>query len=206
VQATFRLSHRNDSELGPAPRRPLTGVRSATLQLSGRGSAVRLAWALRFSLPKVRRLELKPLVLVAAADLVAATMYEAVLTTRGFEVVTVCDGFDAIDVALSRRPSLVVLERMVPGLDAIALCRVLKARRATDRIPILVLTTTDETPEDEAIIEAGADQVMTEPSGPSLLALEAKRLVDERRTIVHRDRSTPRRRASDTRRVLTRTS
>jgi DNA-binding response OmpR family regulator len=148
--------------------------------------------------------ELKPLVLVAAADLVAATLYEAVLQTRGFDVVTVCDGFDAADVALSRRPALVVLECFVPGLDAIELCRLLKARRGTAGIPVVVLTGSDDGVETETILEAGADQVLTTPHGAELLGLEAKRLVDERRAAARRKRVNARRRASDKRNLLTR--
>ncbi len=119
----------------------------------------------------------KPLVLIASPDAVTAVLFETVLETHSFQTAIVCDGFDAADAALLRRPALVVLDRLLAGLDAMSLCRLLKARRDTDRIPILVVTPYDTRAERDAAIDAGADQVLVEPCAPELLALEARRLV-----------------------------
>jgi two-component system phosphate regulon response regulator PhoB len=119
----------------------------------------------------------KPLVLIACADAVAAVLFDTVLDTHGFDTFIAADGFDAADVALSRRPALVVLDRLLPGLDALSVCRLLKARRATDHIPIVVVTPYDSRAERDQVLEAGADQLLVEPCAPELLALESKRLV-----------------------------
>lgn len=122
-------------------------------------------------------LESKPLILVASGNAVAAVLLETVLDTHGFEIVVALDGFDAADLALSRRPALVVLDRVLPGLDALSVCRLLKARRGTDRIPLIVVTPYDTRAERDEVLDAGADQLLVEPCAPELLALEARRLV-----------------------------
>jgi len=125
----------------------------------------------------------KPLVLIASPDAVTAVLFETVLETHAFQTAIVADGFDAADAALRRRPALVVLDRLLPGLDAMSLCRLLKARRATDRIPILIVTPYDTRAERDAALEAGADQVLVEPCAPELLAIEAARLVSQMASI-----------------------
>jgi DNA-binding response OmpR family regulator len=122
-------------------------------------------------------IEAKSLALVASPDAITALLFETVLDAHGFETVLVADGFEAADVALTRRPSLVVLDRLITGLDAFSVCRLLKSRRATDHIPLIVTTPYDTRAERDAALEAGADQVLVEPCAPELLALEARRLV-----------------------------
>ena len=123
----------------------------------------------------------KPTALIAVSDQTGALVYSAVLEMYGFSVITAADGFAAADIALSIRPALVVVDRLTSGLDGLSICRLLKARSGTARIPVLVLTSHDTPEERAAVIDSGADQVLVEPCAPELLACEARRLVQTSR-------------------------
>ena len=58
------------------------------------------------------------LVLIAVGDAVAAALYTAVLELHGFEIETSLDGLEAVDIAIARRPSLVILDDDLPSLRA----------------------------------------------------------------------------------------
>ena len=113
---------------------------------------------------------------VTAVSSRAGAAYRAALETQGFEVAGAVDGFEAVDLALQYRPSLIVLDAQLRGLSAVSVCVVLRARTATDQIPIIVVCTEQDRPDRERFVEAGADQILVEPCAPELLGLEAKRL------------------------------
>ena len=113
---------------------------------------------------------------VTAVSSRAGAAYRAALETQGFEVADAVDGFEAVDLTLQYRPALIVLDEQLPGLSAISVCAMLKARAATDQIPIIIVCTQHDRAHQERFVEAGADQVLVEPCAPDLLGVEAKRL------------------------------
>ncbi len=82
------------------------------------------------------------------------------LRASGYEIVTASDGEQALEVARTETPDLIVLDLMMPELDGLTVCRTL--RQGSDT-PILVLTA--RTGELDKIIglESGADDYMTKP-------------------------------------------
>ncbi len=80
---------------------------------------------------------------------------------EGYQVVTVPDGAQALAVAHEQRPDVLVLDLMMPVLDGLTVCRVLRAER--DRTPILMLTARTETPDRVAGLDAGADDYLAKP-------------------------------------------
>lgn len=141
--------------------------------------------------------EPRPLVLLAAADVTAATLYQALLEMHGFEVAIVTNGFDAVEFALRERPAIAIVDAAVPQLGAVALCRLLKARRATEAMPLLLVTAEPDRTTRRDLLEAGADQLLVEPCAPELLALEAKRLAARAAAPRRPAEALPARRASD---------
>ena len=67
-------------------------------------------------------------------------LLEAVLTPRGYEVVTANDGPAALDLVGSEQPDLILLDVVMPGLDGYAVCSQLRANKATAVLPVIMLT------------------------------------------------------------------
>jgi two-component system, OmpR family, phosphate regulon response regulator PhoB len=93
------------------------------------------------------------------------------LEAEGYTVDTVARG-DEAEIKLSETPpDLVVLDWMLPGLSGIELCRRLRARPATARIPIIMLTARGEEGERVRGLATGADDYIVKPfSLPELIA------------------------------------
>jgi two-component system OmpR family response regulator len=82
------------------------------------------------------------------------------LTKEGYNVVTAIDGAQALEVARSEKPELIVLDIMLPKLDGLEVCRILR-REMT--VPILMLTAKTEEIDKVVGLELGADDYMTKP-------------------------------------------
>ena len=90
---------------------------------------------------------------------------------EGFEVDAVARG-DEADIRLREQvPDLVLLDWMMPGLSGIELCRRIRARRETERLPVIMLTARGEEGDRVRGLATGADDYIVKPfSVPELLA------------------------------------
>ncbi|KOV92349.1 transcriptional regulator [Streptomyces sp. NRRL WC-3723] len=86
---------------------------------------------------------------------------ERALTLEGYEVTAVADGVEALAQAHRNPPDVLVLDVMMPGIDGLQVCRVLRAEG--DRTPILMLTALVETADRIAGLDAGADDYVVKP-------------------------------------------
>lgn len=94
---------------------------------------------------------------------------------RGFKLETATDGYEALVKVGSFKPSLLILDVMMPLLDGIKVCRRLKADPATRSIKILGVTGyPDSIP---TLIEAGADACLEKPLDPASVVREVERLL-----------------------------
>ncbi|KMO21519.1 phosphate regulon transcriptional regulator PhoB [Methylobacterium platani] len=93
------------------------------------------------------------------------------LEAEGFEVDAVARG-DEADIRLREQvPDLVLLDWMMPGLSGIELCRRIRARRETERLPVIMLTARGEEGDRVRGLATGADDYIVKPfSVPELLA------------------------------------
>jgi len=85
------------------------------------------------------------------------------LEKDGYRVLVATDGLDGLELARQKRPDLILLDLMLPGMDGLDVCRILQAE---SDVPIIMLTarTTDE---DKLIgLELGADDYVTKPFNP----------------------------------------
>jgi len=82
------------------------------------------------------------------------------LILKGYEVDAAHDGEEALALARERRPDLVVLDLMLPGVDGIEVCRRL---RAASDVPIIILTARDSVADKVRGLDAGADDYVTKP-------------------------------------------
>lgn len=88
------------------------------------------------------------------------------LTKRGYATATASSGEEALDSVQSRRPDLVLLDLVMPGIGGLEACRRIRARSS---VPIIVLSVIDREPEKVEALEAGADDYLTKPFGPDEL-------------------------------------
>ncbi|MDX3690595.1 response regulator transcription factor [Streptomyces europaeiscabiei] len=100
-------------------------------------------------------------VLLAEDDRAIRHALERALTLEGYEVTAVADGVEALAQAHRNRPDVLVLDVMMPGIDGLQVCRVLRAEG--DRMPILMLTALVETADRIAGLDAGADDYVVKP-------------------------------------------
>lgn len=82
------------------------------------------------------------------------------LQRNGYQVIIARDGRQALRLAEAEQPDLVILDLMLPGLDGLDVCRVLRRESA---IPIIMLTARDEEVERVVGLELGADDYVTKP-------------------------------------------
>jgi two-component system, OmpR family, KDP operon response regulator KdpE len=85
---------------------------------------------------------------------------ETGLTGRGYRVVTAADGVTALDVLITERPDVVILDLAMPRLDGLEVLR--RVRQWSD-VPIIVLSVRDDDPGKVEALDLGADDYLTKP-------------------------------------------
>ncbi|PCN47330.1 DNA-binding response regulator [Curtobacterium sp. 'Ferrero'] len=99
-------------------------------------------------------------VLIADDDAQLVRALAVTLTARGYDVVTARDGRAALDVVITERPDLVLLDLGMPRLDGIG---VLEGLRAWTQVPVLVLSGRTDSSDKVDALDAGADDYVTKP-------------------------------------------
>lgn len=113
-------------------------------------------------------------ILVIDDDLSLAEMLGIVLRQEGFDAAVAHDGDEALASFRAKKPDLVLLDLMLPGINGIDLCRKL---RAESGVPIIMLTAKNDTVDVVLGLEAGADDYVVKPFKPQeLLARVRARL------------------------------
>jgi two-component system response regulator MtrA len=107
-----------------------------------------------------------PLVMVVDDDQDLAEMLSIVLTGAGMEVELVNRGDQVMDLFNSHTPDLVLLDVMLPGIDGIEVCKII---RENSMVPIVMLTAKGDTQDVVLGLEAGADDYMVKPFKPQEL-------------------------------------
>lgn len=99
-------------------------------------------------------------VLVVEDDETLLETLEYNLQRQGYQVLTASDGRVALDLARRRRPDLIVLDVMLPGVDGFEICRTVRREMNT---PILLLTARTEEVDKIVGLEMGADDYISKP-------------------------------------------
>jgi len=121
-------------------------------------------------------------VLLADDDRAIRESLERALELEGYAVTSVIDGVQALSAARRDAPDVVVLDVMMPGVDGLGVCRVLRADGI--RIPILMLTARVELTDRVAGLDAGADDYLAKP-------FELDELLARLRALLRRTRTDP---------------
>jgi two-component system phosphate regulon response regulator PhoB len=104
------------------------------------------------------------------------------LTQSGFSVLSAFDGSSGLEQARKKRPALVILDLMLPGMDGKDVCRSLKSNPLTRLIPVLMLTARAEEVDRIIGFELGADDYVTKPFSPRELVLRVRAILRRRET------------------------
>ena len=99
------------------------------------------------------------------------------------------DGASGLELAKKGRPSLIILDLMLPEMDGKDVCRVLKADPNTQSIPILMLTAKAEEMDRVIGFELGADDYVTKPFSPRELVLRVKAIQRRKEIPDERDKT-----------------
>jgi DNA-binding response OmpR family regulator len=110
-------------------------------------------------------------VLVVDDDIKTVELVKLYLNRDGYKVLTAYDGVEGLRLAREGHPNLVVLDLMLPGLDGLQVCRIL---RTESDVPIIMLTA--KTTEQDRLtgLDLGADDYVTKPFSPKELAARVR--------------------------------
>jgi two-component system response regulator MtrA len=109
---------------------------------------------------------MNPRILVVDDDPALAEMIGIVLRADGFDPLFCDDGAAAVGVFAESQPDLVLLDLMLPGIDGIEVCRLI---RAESGVPIIMLTAKGDTADVVRGLESGADDYVVKPFNPKEL-------------------------------------
>jgi len=109
------------------------------------------------------------------------------LKKDNYVVSTVENGEEALKHVRSQPPDLVILDLMLPGVDGLEVCKIMKANPSTSNIPIVMLTAKGEEADVVAGLELGADDYITKPFSPRVLQARIKAVLRRRKQSVPTD-------------------
>jgi len=121
--------------------------------------------------------EMSTRVLVVEDDPDIAELVARYLEKAGYAATRVSSGRDALDAVRAKAPDLIVLDVMLPHVDGLEVCRLLRANDHTASIPIIMLTARAEESERIVGLEMGADDYLAKPFSPNELVARVRALL-----------------------------
>ena len=120
---------------------------------------------------------MKPKILVVDDEPDALEVIAFKLKEAGYSPLTAADGQQAVNLVRDERPALVVLDLMLPKIDGLEVCKILRRDPATAGIPIIMLTARAAEMDRIVGLELGADDYVTKPFSPRELILRIKKVL-----------------------------
>jgi DNA-binding response OmpR family regulator len=121
-----------------------------------------------------------PLVLVADDEEDIRALVAFRLDRAGYDVITAADGEEALTLATTRLPDLIVLDMMMPKANGLEVTRSLRGLDATKDIPVILLTARAQEADVASGFEAGVDDYVKKPFSPKDLQLRVQALLERR--------------------------
>lgn len=120
---------------------------------------------------------MKPTILIVDDEPDAIELIEFNLRAAGFRTSAAMSGDEALKQAREMMPDLIVLDLMLPEVDGLEVCKILRRDPATANVPIVMLTAKASELDRILGLELGADDYVTKPFSPRELVLRIKRLL-----------------------------
>jgi len=121
-----------------------------------------------------------PLVLVADDEEDIRALVAFRLRRAGYDVITAADGAEALTLATTRLPDLIVLDMMMPKATGLEVTRSLREQDSTKDIPVILLTARAQEADVASGFAAGADDYVKKPFSPMDLQLRIQALLERR--------------------------
>jgi two-component system alkaline phosphatase synthesis response regulator PhoP len=108
-------------------------------------------------------------VMIVDNDADVREIVKTVLASRGLEVIEAANGHEALEKAELERPSIIILDIMMPEMSGFDVCEKLKVNPLTVNVPVLFLTARDEGVDFERAMSLGALHYFVKPFSPQKL-------------------------------------
>ncbi|MEJ1221141.1 response regulator transcription factor [Sediminicola sp. 1XM1-17] len=123
----------------------------------------------------MKKSEIRILLVDDEPDILEIVSYN--LSAEGYEVYTAKNGVEAISKAKKKNPHLIILDVMMPEMDGIEACEILRNTKGQENVLITFLTARGEDYSQVAGFDAGADDYITKPIKPKVLVSKVKALL-----------------------------
>ena len=119
----------------------------------------------------------KSSILIAEDDSEALDMMQGILEAQNYSVIRAKNGLEAVQKTKAQNPGLIIMDIMMPKLDGVEACRMIKATPDCKNIPILVLTAKEQIGDADKAFEAGADEYVQKPIDWNRLLPQIKKIL-----------------------------
>ena len=120
-------------------------------------------------------------ILIVEDDPETVKLVKFILEKNDYSTISAKDGKEGLRMARERKPDLIILDLMLPGMDGYRVCETLKAEPDTKDIPIIMLTALDTGPDFEKALEKKADWYITKPFEAQHLLKRVTYLIEKKR-------------------------
>ncbi len=121
------------------------------------------------------------LILIVEDNEKSRKLVRDVLTFKGYEIIEAETGEEGVRLAQERRPSLVLMDIRLPGIDGIEALGRLRAEPATREIPVLAMTASVMTEHRQKVMDAGFDAFQSKPIKVKDFVAAVEQLLEGRR-------------------------
>ncbi len=116
----------------------------------------------------------QPFVLIVEDDPAHLRLLEYNVSQAGYSVTAVTNGHDAWEAIKIQPPDIILLDWMIPGLSGIELCRMIRASREHQKVPVIMVSAREDEMDRVHGLESGADDYMVKPYSVSELLARLK--------------------------------
>jgi len=118
-----------------------------------------------------------PLILVVDDNPTNVDILQTRLASQNYDILTAADGEAGLVLAREKQPDLILLDIMMPKVDGIEVCRILRADSSLPFMPIIMVTAKTDSKDIVAGLEAGADEYLTKPVDQAALVARVKSML-----------------------------
>ncbi len=115
-------------------------------------------------------------ILIIDDDPDALEISRARLETQGYKVLAVDDGEKSLEIIRKKRPDVILLDVVMPKVDGLSICRIIKKDEKIKNIPVILLTAKEMIADVDRGFEAGANDYVTKPVDWNKLIDKIKKL------------------------------
>ncbi|MBN2048225.1 MAG: response regulator [Anaerolineaceae bacterium] len=125
-------------------------------------------------------------ILIVDDEVETLRLISIALRRQGYQIVAANSGLQALELAYTENPDLIILDIMMPDIDGFEVARRLNRSKKTENIPLLMFSAKNQLDDKVMGYEAGADDYLTKPIHPAELVSHVKSLLEQKRSLINR--------------------